>query len=973
MVVQFPVLRYVLINPNAFGRPAFLLYRRVLWGAAGLLVLAGCGSSISSTPPALLYTVGGTISGLAANGLVLANNGESLSPMAGATAFMFSTLLPRGGSYAVTVQSSPAGFTCSVANGAGTLDNGSVSNVAVTCSTQSFTLGGTVSGLTEAGLLLANGPDRLAVPADATSFILPTSVAFDDAYAVSVAAQPPGLTCSVANGSGAMGSANVSNVVVTCSDQSFTLGGTVSGLIGTGLILANGTQSVPVPPNTASFTLPTAVAFTSSYAVTVATQPTGQSCAVTAGTGAMPAADVTNVSVTCSSDPYTLGGSIAGLIGSGLVLANGSNSVPVLANATSFVLPTAVAFGTHYAVTVETQPAGLTCTASMASGTMPAANVANVSVTCSTQAFTLGGTVSGLTGMGLVLANGGDTVTVLPNATGFSLPTAVAFGSNYAVTIAAQPTGLTCSVSAGAGVMPAAAVTTVAITCSALSYTLGGSISGLTANGLKLTDGTDLLSVMANAAAFSMPTGVAYGASYAVSVAAQPAGLRCTITQGTGIMPATDVNSVQVACVAARPWTWRGGSHSVAVTGTYGTQGVAAAGNAPGARYTAGTWTDAAGRLWMFGGSQTNFTPTNFNDMWSYDPGTGFWTWVNGSNGTNSTGSYGTRGVAAPGNEPSARHQPATWADSSGHLWLFGGYTDSAGINGYLNDLWSYDIATNRWTWVSGSNTPNTTGSYGTQGVAGAGNGPGARLAAVTWRDSAGHLLLFGGNGFDSASGVQDLNDLWSYDPATNMWTWLSGSSTGSAAGVYGTLGVAATNNVPPARNAAVSWQDSAGRLWLFGGSGLNDLWSFDPGAHQWAWQSGSNTGNATGIYGVLGVAAAANVPGARSGAAGWVDSTGRFWLFSGFAQDSNGNSAFINDLWSYDPGTQQWTWQSGSNTGNASGVYGTLGVAAVGNTPGARFDVMSWIDSSDHLWMFGGYGYDSSGGLADINDLWKY
>jgi N-acetylneuraminic acid mutarotase len=439
-------------------------------------------------------------------------------------------------------------------------------------------------------------------------------------------------------------------------------------------------------------------------------------------------------------------------------------------------------------------------------------------------------------------------------------------------------------------------------------------------------------------------------------------------------MPAANVSSVQVNCAAAREWTWKGGSHLIANGGSYGTKGVAAAGNVPGARYNSGAWVDGTGRLWLFGGSKPNSYPSDFNDLWVYDPGTGLWTWVNGPNSINSTGSYGSQGAAAAGNLPSARHQPVTWADGNGHLWLFGGYTDSPGIYGLLNDLWSYDIATNQWTWVSGSNTPGASGIYGTLGVASVGNAPGARLAPVSWIDSAGHLLLFGGNGLDAASGASnDLNDLWSYDPSTNLWTWLSGSNASSSPGVYGSLGVAAAGNAPPARNAAVSWKDAAGLLWLFGGSGLNDLWSFDPGAQQWTWESGSNTSGASGVYGTQGVPAAPNVPGSRSGAVSWTDTTGRLWLFGGYGQDTNGSGGFLSDLWSYVPSTGQWTWQSGAATGNTAGVYGSLGVAAPANAPGGRFDAVSWIDGSGHLWMFGGYGRDSAGSQYDLNDLWEY
>jgi N-acetylneuraminic acid mutarotase len=106
----------------------------------------------------------------------------------------------------------------------------------------------------------------------------------------------------------------------------------------------------------------------------------------------------------------------------------------------------------------------------------------------------------------------------------------------------------------------------------------------------------------------------------------------------------------------------------------------------------------------------------------------------------------------------------------------------------------------------------------------------------VSWLDSQGKLLLFGGFGFDLVGNDASLNDLWKYDPVTLEWTWVSGSSSARQLGIYGTKGAAAPSNVPGARYSPVSWLDSGGKLWLFGGRGydstgnnacLNDLWRF--------------------------------------------------------------------------------------------------------------------------------------------------
>jgi uncharacterized repeat protein (TIGR03803 family) len=412
---------------------------------------------------------------------------------------------------------------------------------------------GSVSGLTANGLVLSVNGTTLPVAAGATTFTFPTPVTVGTSYAITVATQPTGQTCTVNSGTGTIGTANVANAVVTCAKNAYSLGGTVNGLNGSGLVLANGNDTVTVPANATTFTLPTAVAYGASYAVTVKTQPAGLACAVTLGSGTMPASAISAVVVTCTDQTFRLSaGSISGLATSGLTLSvNGGTPVAVPANTTTFSLPIGVAYGSSYAVTVATQPTGLTCTVTNGTGTMPAGNVSNIGITCADNAYDLGGSISGLTASGLVLAFGSDSVSVASGATTFTLPTAVAYGSSYAVTITSQPTGHTCTVSNGTGTMPAGAVTNVAVTCAATTYTLGGTLTGVTTTGLTLANGSDTLNVAANATVFTLPAGVAPGASYNVTVQAHPAGQSCTVsTNGSGTMPSSDVTSIAVICVA---------------------------------------------------------------------------------------------------------------------------------------------------------------------------------------------------------------------------------------------------------------------------------------------------------------------------------------------------------------------------------------------------------------------------------------
>jgi N-acetylneuraminic acid mutarotase len=600
--------------------------------------------------------------------------------------------------------------------------------------------------------------------------------------------------------------------------------------------------------------------------------------------------------------------------------------------------------------------------------------------------YTIGGVVTGLlAGQSVVLQdNGGNTTTVSANGP-FTFGAALANQSPYAITIATQPAGQNCSVTNGSG-MVAANVTNVAVACAAASYTIGGTVSGLSAgNSVVLEDnGGNATSISANGA-FTFGASLVYQSSYSVTVATQPAGGNCTVSNGSGSVPAANVANVAIVCTTSAVntglWTWESGSNMPDFLGVYGTLGTAAPGSVPGGREAAFSWTDSAGNLWLFGGvgAGNSGVGGSFNDLWRYSPSTGLWAWMSGADTLDALSVYGTKGTAATGNVPSAREGGAAWTDGAGNFWMFGGGGfDSAGSNGALNDLWRYSPSSGLWTWMSGATTGNLPGVFGTEGTPASGNVPGSRSAIVSWKDSAGNFWLFGGAGFDSTDLDSYLNDLWRYSPSTNQWTWMSGSTHADAAGVYGTQGTASAGNAPGARAGAVSWTDASGNFWMFGGRGhdsngtigvLNDLWQYSPTTGHWTWMSGSKLQGAAGQYGTLGVAASGNVPGARQDAVSWIDNAGNLWLFGYGAFDPSGN--FVsdgNDLWRYSPSTSLWTWMGGSTTQGATGVYGTEGLAAPGNVPAARDIGLPWTDNAGNFWLFGGYVPSSA-----LNDLWKY
>jgi gliding motility-associated-like protein len=432
-----------------------------------------------------------------------------------------------------------------------------------------------------------------------------------------------------------------------------------------------------------------------------------------------------------------------------------------------------------------------------------------------------------------------------------------------------------------------------------------------------------------------------------------------------------------------KEWIWMKGDNATDLAGVYGTMGVPSAANKPGSRYGSVSWTDASGDLWLFGGEgydAAGLYADFLSDLWKYSVASNQWTWIKGDNTVHEYGVYGTKGAASSSNKPGSRYQGVTWTDAAGKLWLFGGVGySSAGAAGLLNDLWKYDPSTNQWTWISGDNAVAQKATYGTKGISNATNKPGSRVEAVSWIDAAGTMWMFGGNGYD-ASTIGYLNDLWKYDPSSNQWTWMSGDNTINKFGIYGTQTVAAAANKPGSRILSVSWTDATGNLWLFGGTGnaaatngeLDDMWKYNPASGQWTWMKGNTVTGLDGIYGTQGVGAAANVPRSRYGAVSWKDKPGNFWMFGGGSTTASG-SGYLNDLWEYDPGANEWTWVKGINLYNIVGTYGTQGVAASANNPGSRWDATSWTDGAGNLWLFGGEGYDGSGNSDKLNDLWKY
>lgn len=363
--------------------------------AAALLLAAGCGGSSAPAPG---FAVKGTVSGLAGSNLVLhlgpASPGQDLAVPPGATSFAFPGGLPDGSAYAVTVKTQPASPTqaCVVGGGSGTIA-GADASVTVTCTTVTFPVGGSVSGLAGGTLVLRNnGEDDLAVVADGP-FTFAAPVASGASFAVTVAQQPatPSQTCAVAGGTGTVVAGPVTSVAVTCEPNDKPVAGTVSGLAGaTGVVLTvNGAYDTTLTSNGA-FEVLTNLRGGAPWTLAVKTQPTSpwQTCTVTpgTGTGTMGATGAGGAVVTCATDAFAVGGTVSGLLQAGLSVSltvGGVTGPPLdVAADGSFAFPAAVPSGQAYLVDVVTSPLTQACTVAQEGGVVAGAPVADVTVTC---------------------------------------------------------------------------------------------------------------------------------------------------------------------------------------------------------------------------------------------------------------------------------------------------------------------------------------------------------------------------------------------------------------------------------------------------------------------------------------------------------------------------------------------------------------------------------------------------------------
>jgi len=512
------------------------------------------------------YRIGGTVSGLVGTGLVLQNNGGDDLVIDADGGFRFTQPVASGARYRITVKTQPnnPAQTCSVNHASALVTDRDIDNVTVQCSTDVHQIGGSVTGLTGKGLVLQNNAgDDLPVDADG-DFQFATPVASGAGYVVTVRTQPhdPSQTCSVERATGTVADHDIRDVTVRCTTDSYFIGGTVSGLAGSGLVLQNnGDEELAVNAN-GRFQFSGKVASGAAYVVAVRSQPDApvQTCTVNQSSTIVANADVTDVQVLCNTNSYPVGGSVSGLGGSsGLVLQNNGTDDLDIDGDGDFQFQKQVASGAGYKVTVRTQPSGRVCSVipGTGSGTIGNAGVTDVQITCSPVFRTLSVDVSGyVSGSGdLILQNNGQNTLRVTSNGNWPFPSSVAVGSTYHVTVSVRPFGQFCSVTDDSGTMPDANVRLQVQCHPSTPHTIGGRIIGLTGNDANLVlqnNGGDDLATNASGS-FTFPSKVENGRPYKVTIKYQPRlqADACTVRYGTGTVTG-DVGDIVIDCSGLR-------------------------------------------------------------------------------------------------------------------------------------------------------------------------------------------------------------------------------------------------------------------------------------------------------------------------------------------------------------------------------------------------------------------------------------
>lgn len=535
---------------------------------SSLAVLYEMTNQAAGEPSDEIYILGGETTGLNDNSFFVISNTfsddttEDLSIDSNAS-FSFSRLLADGDVYNINVKQQPRGQTCDIQNGNGTVNQGDVNHITASCGNNPYLITGSVSGLVGSITVENSNGESLTISSNG-AFAFSEKMEHGSSYEITITAQPPAQNCSIVNATGTVDGKDVTDVAIGCESTEYLLSGTVSGLVGTLVLQNNGIDALSVTGN-GVFTFTGTVPFNNTYGVVVLSPPVGQTCSLLNETGTMPAANVTDIQVTCSGASFSVGGTVTGLAGSVTLQNNGVDNL-ILGADGPFLFSTALAHGAAYDVTVLSQPTGQLCSVSGGdnadgTGNINNANVNSITVSCTNSNYPVNVSIAGLANAESVtlLNNGGDALTVtgdgsdpMPGAFAVSIPHNSAY--NIAVQSGSEPAGKSCTVSSGTGIINAASPT-ITVTCSVsgTTFQVKGSIantSGMVT--LNLNAGTEIITPIGNGI-FEFVTPLADTVPYQVDITGMPADRDCNFvstgsTTISGNISGADATDLAIYC-----------------------------------------------------------------------------------------------------------------------------------------------------------------------------------------------------------------------------------------------------------------------------------------------------------------------------------------------------------------------------------------------------------------------------------------
>jgi hypothetical protein len=386
----------------------------IVWGGArGYEV-----NSLGVYYPKGSYEIGGNLSNLNGNQIVLQNNGGDDLTLITNGSFTFPKAIFENGSYDVTVLTNPLtpSQTCTVSNGSATNIAADVVDVSVTCvDNVSYYINVTVNGLdaTNSIELTTNGQSlNFATAGGPTNFTTPIDVG--TAYAVMLTNQPtsPNQICSVSggdnnDGSGTIVDADVS-ILVNCITIQYDVNIVLTGLATSNEVsFSNGTDTLSLNVNTTSAI--SRLDDGTAYAVSITSQPItpNQTCEFDNASSGILAGENANINVSCTINQYFIGGMTSGFVtGNPVTLKLDAQNLNVATTTFIFVHP--LGDESHYNATIIAEPLSpsQSCTLFNGSGQIAGEDITDLEVHCNTNQYTIGGTVFGLlTSNSLVIQN----------------------------------------------------------------------------------------------------------------------------------------------------------------------------------------------------------------------------------------------------------------------------------------------------------------------------------------------------------------------------------------------------------------------------------------------------------------------------------------------------------------------------------------------------------------------------------------